>query len=111
LSRKDALAAHVRDELGISKATRANPIQAALASAASFSIGAAVPLMAGIFSPINYAVVTVYGTSLLFLVVLGALGAEAGGAPMFHGALRVAFWGGFAMAATAAIGLLFHVQM
>ncbi len=111
LSRKDALAAHARDELGISKAMSAKPFQAAIASAISFSVGAAIPLAAGIFAPIDAAIAAVYITSLVFLVILGALGAWAGGAPIMPAAIRVAFWGAFAMAVTAGIGTLFHVNV
>jgi VIT1/CCC1 family predicted Fe2+/Mn2+ transporter len=111
LSKKDALAAHARDELGISNVTRARPLQAALASAASFSIGALIPLLAGAIAPIQWSVAAVYVISLLFLIVLGSVGARAGGAPILPGALRVAFWGALAMAATAGIGMLFHVNL
>lgn len=110
LSKRNALAAHARDELGISQALRARPLQAALASAASFSTGALIPLAAGTMTPIQWSVPVIYGISLAFLVVLGAVGARAGGAPMLRGALRVAFWGALAMAVTAGIGLLFHVS-
>jgi VIT1/CCC1 family predicted Fe2+/Mn2+ transporter len=111
LTRKDALAAHTRDELGISKVMRANPVQAAVASAVSFSAGAAIPLLAGVISPIDFAIPAVYGTALCFLVVLGALGARTGGAPIIPATIRVAFWGAFAMAATAGIGFLFNVRL
>jgi VIT1/CCC1 family predicted Fe2+/Mn2+ transporter len=111
LSARDALAAHARDELGISKAMRARPIQAALASAAAFSAGAVIPLLAALLAPIAASVAAVTVTSLLFLVVLGALGAKAGGAPMLPGTLRVTFWGALAMAVTAGIGLLFHISV
>jgi VIT1/CCC1 family predicted Fe2+/Mn2+ transporter len=111
LSKKDALGAHARDELGISKVMRARPLQAALASAASFSAGALIPLLAGTLTPIQLSVASVYAISLAFLVVLGAVGARVGGAPMLPGALRVAFWGALAMAVTAGIGMLFHVNI
>jgi VIT1/CCC1 family predicted Fe2+/Mn2+ transporter len=111
LSKKDALAAHARDELGISKVMQARPVQAAIASAASFSAGAIIPLLAGTLAPINVSVAAVYVTSLVFLVVLGAIGAKAGGAPMLPASLRVTFWGALAMAFTAGIGLLFHVEV
>jgi VIT1/CCC1 family predicted Fe2+/Mn2+ transporter len=111
LSAKDALGAHARDELGISKQMKARPLQAALASAVSFSCGAAVPLVAGMVVPIAWSIVAVYVTSLIVLVALGALGARTGGAPMLGGALRVGFWGAVAMAVTAGIGSLFHVQI
>jgi vacuolar iron transporter family protein len=111
LSKKDALAAHARDELGISKVMQARPIQAALASATSFSTGAMIPLLAGTLAPINVSAAAVYATSLVFLIVLGAIGAKAGGAPMLPASLRVMFWGALAMAFTAGIGMLFHVQV
>jgi VIT1/CCC1 family predicted Fe2+/Mn2+ transporter len=111
LSKKNALAAHARDELGISNVMRARPLQAALASAASFSMGALIPLLAGMIAPIQWSVAAVYVISLLFLIVLGSVGARAGGAPILPGALRVAFWGALAMAATAGIGMLFHVNL
>jgi len=111
LTKKDALAAHARDELGITKTMRAQPIQAALASAAAFSTGALVPLLAGTIVPIQWAIIVVSVTSLVFLVVLGAVGARAGSAPMMPGALRVGFWGALAMAVTAGIGILFHVNV
>jgi VIT1/CCC1 family predicted Fe2+/Mn2+ transporter len=111
LTRKDALAAHARDELGISKVMSARPIQAAAASAASFSAGAAIPLLAGVLVPETYAIAAVYGVSLLFLMALGALAARTGDAPMLPGTIRVTLFGAAAMAATAAIGLLFHVSL
>ncbi|HEX4118568.1 MAG TPA: VIT family protein [Rhizomicrobium sp.] len=111
LTRKDALAAHARDELGISNEMRARPVQAALASALSFSAGAAIPLAAGMIASIAFAVPAVYVTSLLFLAFLGAVGAKTGGAPMLPATVRVTFWGAFAMAATAGIGALFHVKI
>jgi vacuolar iron transporter family protein len=111
LTEKDALAAHARDELGISEAMSARPLQAALASAISFSLGAAIPLAGGMVVSISWSIVTVYVTSLVFLVVLGAVGARTGGAPMLKGAARVGFWGALAMAATTGIGALFHVQL
>jgi VIT1/CCC1 family predicted Fe2+/Mn2+ transporter len=110
LTKKDALAAHARDELGITETMRARPIQAALASAAAFSTGALIPLLAGTIVPIQWAIMVVSVTSLVFLVVLGAVGARAGSAPMMPGALRVGFWGALAMAVTAGIGILFHVN-
>jgi VIT1/CCC1 family predicted Fe2+/Mn2+ transporter len=111
LTRKDALAAHARDELGITEEFIARPLQAALASAVSFSGGAVLPLIVGIAVPIAWAVPAIYGTSLIFLIVLGAVGAKAGGAPIVMGAIRVGFWGAIAMAVTTGIGTLFHVQL
>jgi vacuolar iron transporter family protein len=106
LMAKDALAAHARDELGISNITQARPVQAALASAATFSVGAALPLLAVIFSPGRTIIASVAVSSLVYLAILGAIGANAGGANMVKASLRVGFWGALAMAVTAGIGLL-----
>ena len=110
LMEKDALGAHARDELGISEVMTARPIQAALASAASFAAGAALPLLMAALSPAALRVAAVAGVSLLCLALLGALGARAGGAPPARAALRVTFWGALAMALTAAIGALFGIM-
>lgn len=99
---KDALGAHLRDELGISEVTTARPVQAAL----TFAIGAAMPLAMVLVSPANLLVWTVTIASLLFLALLGAIGASAGGAPVWRATLRVTFWGALAMALTAGIGAL-----
>ena len=107
LMKHDALGAHVRDELGISDTMSANPVQAALASAASFAVGAALPLAVIALAPAQGLVVWVAVTSLLFLALLGALAARAGGAGMLAGAWRVTFWGALAMAITAGVGALF----
>ena len=106
LMTKDALAAHARDELGISATTAARPVQAALTSAASFSVGAAMPLLMVIVSPTGSLVAIVSGASLLFLALLGAIGASAGGANIVRATARVTFWGALAMALTAGIGKL-----
>lgn len=103
----NALEAHMRDELGLSTATAARPVQAALASAASFALGAALPLLMALLFTGSALVWGVSGASVLFLGLLGAAGAKAGGAPIGKAVLRVTFWGAFAMAATAAIGSLF----
>lgn len=107
LMAKDALAAHARDELGISEIATARPVQAALTSAATFSVGAAFPLLMVVVSPAGALVPVVSASSLVFLAALGAIGARAGGAGMLRGAARVAFWGALAMAITAGIGTLF----
>lgn len=104
LMAKDALGAHARDELGLSEVTTARPIQAALASAAAFSVGAAMPLAMVLVSPAAWLAATVSVASLLFLAVLGAIGAKAGGANVTRATLRVTFWGALAMALTAGIG-------
>jgi len=103
----DALGAHARDELGISPSSTARPIQAALASAASFAVGAAMPLAVTAIAPDAGLIPLVAGTSLLFLALLGGLAARAGGAGVMVGAIRVTFWGALAMAATAGVGALF----
>ena len=106
LMRHDALGAHARDELGISETFRARPIQAALASAGSFAVGAAMPLLATAMAPAGAVIAIVAGTSLVFLALLGGLAARAGGAGVTVGAIRVTFWGAMAMALTAGIGAL-----
>ncbi|MGO9336883.1 MAG: VIT family protein [Terriglobales bacterium] len=103
----DALGAHARDELGISESFRARPIQAALAFAASFAVGAALPLLVTALSPAARLIPVVAGTSLVFLALLGGLAARAGGAGVTIGAARVTFWGALAMALTAGVGALF----
>jgi len=107
LMAKDPLAAHARDELGISEMIAARPIQAALTSAATFAVGAALPLLTVVISPIVYLIPVVAGTSLVFLALLGTLAAYTGGAPVVTGAARVTFWGAIAMALTAGVGRLF----
>lgn len=106
LMAKDALGAHAREELGLSEATTARPIQAALTSAASFAVGAAMPLAMVLVAPSARLIPVVTIASLLFLALLGAVGARAGGANVARATLRVTFWGAIAMAATAGIGAL-----
>jgi VIT1/CCC1 family predicted Fe2+/Mn2+ transporter len=103
----DALAAHARDELGISDSLRARPVQAALASAGTFAVGAAMPLVTAALAPESSLVPVVSGTSLVFLAGLGVLAARAGGAPIMKAAARVTFWGALAMGLTAGVGALF----
>jgi VIT1/CCC1 family predicted Fe2+/Mn2+ transporter len=107
LMAKDALVAHARDELGITDEFTARPLQAALTSAATFAVGAGIPLLAIVFAPANALAITVSGVSLVCLIALGAIAARAGGASMIAGATRVAFWGAVAMAVTALVGRLF----
>jgi VIT1/CCC1 family predicted Fe2+/Mn2+ transporter len=107
LMAKDALGAHARDELGISEITAARPIQAAFASAATFSIGAALPMLTVLVTPPQWLSAGVSAASLAFLALLGAIGAHAGGANMVRAAARVTFWGALAMALTAGIGKFF----
>jgi VIT1/CCC1 family predicted Fe2+/Mn2+ transporter len=107
LMAKDALAAHARDELGISQATTARPVQAALASAATFSVGAAAPLVLLVLSPPALLLPVVAVGSLIFLALLGMVGAKAGGADVIKPMIRVTFWGALAMAMTTGIGAIF----
>ena len=107
LMAKDALGAHARDELGISEISTARPVQAALTSAATFATGAAMPLLMVVLAPAAYVTPAVAAASLLFLALLGAIGANAGGADILRATVRVTFWGALAMAATAGIGALF----
>jgi VIT1/CCC1 family predicted Fe2+/Mn2+ transporter len=106
LMAKDALGAHARDELGISEITAARPVQAAITSAITFAVGAAMPLLTVILSPAAWLLYSVPAATIAGLAILGALGAGAGGANVFVGAVRVTFWGALAMAVTAAIGAL-----
>ena len=103
----DAIGAHARDELGISDNLRARPIQAALASAGSFAVGAAMPLLTATIVPEDSLIPVVSGTSLVSLTLLGGFAAHAGGASMMTGAMRVTLWGALAMALTAGAGALF----
>jgi VIT1/CCC1 family predicted Fe2+/Mn2+ transporter len=105
----DALGAHLRDELGMSETMAARPVQAALASAATFAVGAALPLLVVVLSPASALIWAVAIASLLFLMILGSLAARAGGASVFTAAARVTFWGALAMALTAGVGALFGV--
>jgi VIT1/CCC1 family predicted Fe2+/Mn2+ transporter len=106
LMAKDALGAHARDELGISEISTARPIQAALASAATFSVGAAGPLILALLSPSTWLLPVVSVGSLAFLALLGMIGAKTGGAEVFRPTIRVVFWGALAMGLTAAIGAM-----
>lgn len=111
LTAHDALGAHKRDELGITESLRARPLQAALASAAAFGAGAILPIAAVLLAPADAIADVVIATTLVALLVSGALAAWAGGASMPRGALRVGFWGALAMGAAALIGRLFHVPL
>lgn len=106
----DALGAHARDELGMSEVTSARPIQAAMASAASFAVGAILPVMLVLVVPEQQLIVVVSLSSLVFLAMLGGISARVGGANVFKGIVRVTFWGALAMAITAAVGSLFGVS-
>jgi len=111
LMTKDALAAHARDELGISDILTARPVQAALASAATFAVGAALPLLVVLMVPASALLWAVGASSLFFLALLGSLAARVGGSPIWRAALRVTFWGALAMALTAGVGHLFGATL
>lgn len=111
LTAHDALGAHARDELGISDIISAKPVQAALASAGTFAVGAALPLLVVVLAPSQYLMAGVAVSSLLFLAMLGGLAAQAGGASLWKGAARVAFWGALAMLVTGLVGKLFGVAV
>ncbi len=107
LMNHDALGAHARDELGISETGTARPIQAALTSAATFAVGAVLPLLIVMFAPVTNLIIFVTAASLMFLTLLGMLAAYSGGAGIIKGAFRVTFWGALAMGLTAAVGSVF----
>jgi len=111
LMKRDALGTHARDELGINEIHRARPMQAALASAATFAVGAAFPAIIAAISGVSYVIVTVSISSLVFLGLLGTIAAKTGGAKVIVGALRVTFWGALAMGLTAAVGMLFGAHV
>ena len=111
LTASDALGAHVRDELGLSEVHVANPLQAAFTSGATFSVAAAVPLLAALAAPTGHIIPVVLVVTVIALAVLGAMGAKAGAAPVFRATVRVVVWGVFAMAITAGIGWLFGVSV
>ncbi|GAB5376122.1 MAG: VIT family protein [Acuticoccus sp.] len=110
LSNTDALTAHLRDELGITREGRARPLQAAVVSALCFASGALLPILVALVTPAPLAIWVVFGATLLGLAVLGAVGAWTGGAPMLRGAVRVCLWGSAAMAITAAVGKVFGIS-
>ncbi len=102
----DPLGAHARDELGVSDVLTARPVQAGLTSAATFAVGAGLPLIMALMAPTSHVIAVVAGASLVSLTALGALSARAGGAPVVRASMRVAFWGALAMAVTAGVGRL-----
>lgn len=112
LTEKDALAAHMREELGITEISQANPIQAALASGASFTAGGVLPLLVTLLIPLHYMQYSLYVFSILFLGILGSMAAKTGGSPMRKAILRITIWGTLAMGLSALVGYLFgvHVQ-
>nr|WP_231953080.1 VIT family protein [Polaribacter vadi] len=111
LTAHDALAAHVRDELGINEMSKANPIQAALASGASFVFGGILPLLVVFFLPLKTMELYIYASSIIFLAILGAVSAKTGGAKIMNSVVRITFWGTIAMGITALIGYLFGINL
>lgn len=110
LTEKDALAAHVRDELGINEISQARPVQAAFASGASFTAGGLLPFLVTLLVPLNSMEYTLYGSAILFLVLLGALAARTGGSSVPKAIVRITFWGTIAMGLTALVGYLFSLS-
>ena len=111
LTEKDALAAHIRDELGINEISQAKPIQAAFASGAAFTVGGILPLLATIFLPLERMEYYLYALAILFLIVLGSLAANTGGSNVLRAIIRITFWGTVAMGLTALVGYLFGVSL
>lgn len=111
LTEHDALGAHVRDELGLNEITQANPIQAAMASGASFTFGGLLPLLVTLFWPLPTMEYALYGSALIFLAVLGGIAAKTGGSGVFKAVLRITFWGTVAMGLTALVGFVFGVKV
>ena len=111
LTEHDALGAHVRDELGINEISQAKPLQAALASGASFTVGGALPFLVTLFLPVKNMEFWLYGLAILFLALLGSLAAKTGGSSISKAVLRVTFWGTIAMVLTALVGHIFGVQL
>ncbi|MBK6962511.1 MAG: VIT family protein [Bacteroidales bacterium] len=111
LSEHDALGAHMRDELGMNEISQANPIQAALASGASFTVGGILPLLVTLFLPLKHMEYSLYGFAIIFLILLGALAAKTGGSSISRAVIRITFWGTVAMGLTAFVGYLFGVSL
>lgn len=107
----DALGTHVRDELGLNEITKANPIQAALASGAAFSVGGVLPLLVVLFVSIKGMEYWLYGSTIIFLMILGAMAARTGGSNVYKGVLRITIWGTIAMGLSAFVGYLFGVNI
>jgi vacuolar iron transporter family protein len=107
----NALAAHVRDELGINEISQANPIQAAMASGAAFTLGGLLPLLVVLFAPVNVMEYALYSSSILFLIILGIIAAKTGGSPVGKAIIRITIWGTLAMGLTALVGYLFGVRV
>lgn len=111
LTKHDALGAHVRDELGINEISQAQPMQAAFASGAAFTLGGLLPFLVALFLPLNSMEYSIYGFSLIFLMILGGLAAKTGGSSVKKAIVRISFWGTVAMGLTALVGYLFNVNI
>jgi len=111
LTEKDALSAHIRDELGINEISKANPIQASVASGAAFTVGGVLPLLVILFAPIKGMEYWLYGFTIIFLIVLGAISAKAGGSSIIKAIVRITIWGTIAMGLSAFVGYLFGVSV
>lgn len=111
LTAHDALGAHIRDELGITDISQANPVQASLASGLAFTVGGILPFIVAVFMPLDTIEYTLYGSALLFLILLGGISARTGGSSMVRAIIRVTFWGTVAMGLTALVGYLFGVNI
>jgi VIT1/CCC1 family predicted Fe2+/Mn2+ transporter len=111
LTEKDALGAHIRDELGINEISQAKPIQAAFASGAAFTVGGVLPLLVSILLPLQHMEYYLYGFAIIFLIILGAMAAKTGGSSVYKAVLRITFWGTAAMGLTALVGYLFNVNL
>lgn len=111
LTEKDALGAHIRDELGINEISQANPIQAALASGAAFTVGGVLPLLVILFAPLKNMEYTMYGFTIVFLIILGTIAAKTGGSNILKAILRITIWGTIAMGLSAMVGYLFGVKV
>ena len=110
-TKKDALAAHVRDELGINEVNQANPIQAVSASGAAFTVGGTLPFLVTLFFPVENMEIALYTSALFFLITLGATAAKTGGSSIRKAVLRITFWGTIAMGLTAFVGYLFGISV
>jgi VIT1/CCC1 family predicted Fe2+/Mn2+ transporter len=111
LTEHDALGAHIRDELGLNEISQAQPIQAAFASGAAFTVGGVLPLLVALFLPLKSMEYTLYGFALFFLIILGSLAAKTGGSSMVKAIVRITFWGTIAMGLTALVGYMFNVNV
>ena len=111
LTEKDALAAHIRDELGINEISQANPIQAALASGAAFTVGGVLPLLVILFAPVKGMEYWLYGSTIIFLIILGTMAAKTGGSNIPKAILRITIWGTIAMVLSALVGYIFGVKV